>query len=202
MRSRRSTPAPLFLLCALLAATPAWAEGATGGQAWGISQLMLGLQQVKSATGRFVEHKTLSALKAPLVASGTLLYVAPDRLQKLTLEPQRERLSVNGDKLVIEGGPDDRNRTLSLSDNPEIAAFVEAIRATLAGDLPTLERFYTVRLDGTAAGWQLVLAPKDEKVRKLVTWIRISGSGKLIHHVETEEADGDHSDMSIDETVQ
>ena len=58
------------------------------------------------------------------------------------------------------------------------------------------------RLDGTAASWQLVLAPKDEKVRKLVTWIRISGSGKLIRRVETEESDGDHSDMSIDETVQ
>lgn len=200
MRVRQG--AVLLLLCASLA-LPAWAEGTSdAAQGWGIHQLMLGLQQVRSASAHFVERKSLHMLKEPLVSSGTLLYAAPDRLQKLTLEPQRERMAVSGDTLTIEGGPEDRDRTLSLNDNPEIATFVEGIRATLAGDLPTLTRLYTVKFDGTQAGWQLLLEPKEDKAKDVVSWIRISGSGDVIRHIETQQADGDHSDMSIDETVQ
>src|SRR5690348_14180338 len=108
------------------------------GRAWGIAQLMFSMAQVKTASGRFEERKTLQMLHEPLVASGTLLYVAPDQVQKITLLPRREGFTISGDRLTIEGESDDQSRSLSLSDYPEIAGIVEGVRATLAGDLPTL----------------------------------------------------------------
>lgn len=187
---------PLFALCA--AGLPAYAEAvATASQDWGIRQLMQTLQQVKSASSRFVEHKYLHMLSQPLIASGTLLYIAPDQVQKITVSPKWERLALAGDTLTIEGGAEDRSRTLSLARYPEVGAFVEGIRATLAGDLPALQRFYEVSLSGDAADWQFVLVPKDATLQKLVKSIRIAGSGNTIRRVMTDDADGDHSDMSI-----
>jgi hypothetical protein len=141
-------------------------------------------------------------LSEPLLASGTLLYLAPDQVQKITVLPQRERVAVRGDTVTIEGGQDDRGRTLSLADYPEIGGIVEGIRATLAGDLPTLRRFYAVQLDGSAADWRLVLQPTALKLQKFVKQIRIAGSGNKVHIVETEDGDGDLSQMSIVEDVQ
>jgi len=171
------------------------------GRTWGIAQLMLSMAQVKTASGRFEERKSLQMLREPLVASGTLLYVAPDQVQKITLLPRREGFKISGDQLTIEGGPEDQDRSLSLSDYPEIAGIVEGVRATLAGDLPTLTHFYSSQLEGDAAHWRLTLRPAEPKVQQFVKWIRITGSGNAIHSVETEDGDGDHSEMSIVEDV-
>lgn len=192
----------LPLLAIRCAGVPAHAQaGATAARGWGIQQLMQSLQQVKSASSQFVERKYLHVLDQPLIASGTLLYVAPDQVQKITVSPKWERLALAGDTLTIEGGAEDRSRTLSLARYPEVGALVEGIRATLAGDLPALRRFYEISLSGDAADWQLALVPKDATLRKLVKSIVIAGSGNTIRRVMTEDADGDHSDMSIVETA-
>ena len=190
------------VFCAALLCVPAGAQqGQQAGQAWGITQLMQSLRQVKSASGQFTERKTMRMLSEPLIASGILLYLAPDQVQKITVLPQRERIAVRGDTVTIDGGQDERSRTLSLSDYPEIGGIIEGIRATLAGDLPTLSRFYTVRLEGNATDWRLVLQPTAPKLQKIVKSIRIAGKGNKIHTVETEDDDGDLFQMSIVEDV-
>jgi hypothetical protein len=195
MRARRLVVAVVMSL-----AITAPARAQTPGD-WGLPQLMATLARVKSASAQFVERKTLRVLDAPLVSSGTLLYVAPNQVEKITVLPERERVAISGDKLTIESGSSDRPRTLSLANAPEIAAFVESIRATLAGDLPALDRFYRVALAGRPASWQLDLTPRAEKLGQLVHLIRISGSGEKITAVVTDEADGDRSEMSVAEDV-
>jgi hypothetical protein len=134
-------------------------------------------------------------LDKPVEASGTLIYLAPDQMQKITISPSWERLAVRQSTLTIEEAG--KSRSFSLADRPEIGAFVESIRSTLAGDLATLERFYTVTLTGDAGDWRLSLTPKEHKLQELVKDIRIGGSGRSIRTVETEEADGDRSIMRI-----
>lgn len=162
---------------------------------------MTSLARVKSASGNFTERKTLHQLSQPLVKSGTLLYVAPDQVQKITLSPTRERFAISGDMLTIEGGPEDRTQQLSLGSYPEIGVFIEGIRATLAGDLPALNRFYDVQIAGGAESWQLLLQPKEPKLQQFISRIRIVGSKSQILGIETEERDGDHSEMSIVEDI-
>ena len=71
------------------------------------------------------------------------------------------------------------------------------MRATLAGDPATLERFYVPTLTGTAGDWSLQLEPRDPRLRKLLTLIRIQGDGTSIRTVETVEDDGDRTVMTI-----
>jgi hypothetical protein len=93
--------------------------------------------------------------------------------------------------------PDGKTSDLSLSQFPEIGALVESIRATLAGDSATLTRYYTATLSGTADGWQLLLEPRDSRLRNFVTTIRIQGDGTVIRNIETVERDGDRTEMTI-----
>jgi hypothetical protein len=165
--------------------------------AWGLPQLMRELAEVRSASGKFTERTTMHMLKAPLVSSGTLKYVAPDHLWKITLSPQRERFALDGEQVSMTGGRDDRTRTFSLTNDPQVAGLVEGIRATLAGDLSTLERFYDVRLTGDDAAWQLLLRPRNPDLAHVVSSLRIRGSKDRIEAIDTESADGDRSEMRI-----
>jgi hypothetical protein len=163
----------------------------------GLQQIMLGLQSVQRSQSRFVERKYLHMLNQPLESSGTLIYVAPSHLEKNTELPKPESLVVDGGTLTVTGGPDGQNRSLSLSDYPEIGAIVESVRATLAGDSESLNRFYVVRLQGKLPVWTLVLEPRDPKVLAMVSSIRISGYNDRIETVETLEAGGDRSVMTV-----
>jgi len=154
------------------------------------------MQSVRIATARFVERKFVHLLNQPLQSSGTLTFVAPDRLQKQTLAPAPSRLTVVGDRFEVEQ-PDGKLRNLSLSEVPEIGALVASIRATLAGDGVTLSRYYTPTLTGSAADWSLLLEPRDPRLRDLLTMIRIRGEGSMIRGIETMERDGDRTEMTI-----
>jgi hypothetical protein len=184
----------LLLAIACCVATTAAAADSPG---WDIKRLMQGLGEVKTAKGRFVERKYVGILTTPLEFSGTLLYVAPDRLEKHTLKPRSESLLLERDELIVESRNPDRRRALKLSSYPVIQVFVESVRSTLAGDLALLHRFYEIALQGDERGWRLLLKPNDPKMQEVMSEIRISGKGNWINSIEFLEAGGDRSVMSI-----
>jgi len=165
--------------------------------AWDVQRLMRELAQVKTANARFFERRHLGILTAPLESSGTLVYVAPDRLEKHTLRPRPESLVLERSELTVESKERNQRRTLVLQDYPVIWAFVESIRSTLAGDLPTLSRFYQVGLDGGERRWRLSLIPSEPRMQDVVSEIRISGDRSWINAIEMIETGGDRSVMTI-----
>jgi hypothetical protein len=158
----------LLFSLALIAAPRAYADP-PGLMSWGLPQLMAGMREVRSATARFSERKFDRLLKQPLLSSGTLIYVAPDQLQKETLAPVPSRLTVKGDHLTVVQ-PDGKTRVLLLSEYPALGALIESARATLAG---------------------------DARLRAILTSIRIQGAGNAIRGIETWEHDGDRTEMTI-----
>jgi hypothetical protein len=158
---------------------------------------MTELGRVQHSSARFVERKFLKVLKSPLELSGTLTYDAPDRLVKRTLEPAGETLTVDDDRLVIERKDRGPSRTLRMEQYPIVWAFVESFRATLKGDLATLQRFYRVALEGGAQRWQLTLWPRDAKMSAFIESIVIGGGRGRVNRIEVREAQGDRSVMTI-----
>ncbi len=182
----------LTLSCA--AALPAYAQPAASQ--WTLPTLMAAMRQVRSSKAHFVEMKYFHLLNQAQRSSGQLIYVAPNYLQKATTEPEPSRLTISGDRLTIEqqGQP---NRAISLHDYSEIGELVDSTRATLAGDLPALTRSFTASLSGTADAWTLTLEPREAKLREMVATIRIEGQGTAIRDVQTTQADGDRTDMTV-----
>ena len=166
---------------------------------WNLGQLMHSLAQNKSGKATFVEKKYIALLDRPVESSGELLYVAPDHLEKRTLKPKPETMVLEQGTLTVEQGR--KKYSVALQDYPEVAAFVESIRGTLAGDRKALERVYRLDLDGNAERWQLTLLPSDVKMAGVVSKIRISGTRSDVHTIEIVQADGDRSVMNIDKVV-
>ena len=187
----RAAGAALLVICVI--ASPAQGAGAE----WGVADLMRSLQAVESSKARFVERKELAILNEPLESSGTLVYRAPGKLEKHTLTPERESLVLDGGQLELANATRGWRKTFALHDHPVIWAFVESIRSTLAGDLPTLRRFYEVELEGREPAWQLKLQPREPGMKTVVGVIRISGSGTRISRIEMIETGGDRSVMTI-----
>lgn len=183
----------LLLLGLLLTALPA--QAATADAGWGIDRLMQLLAQIHVAHASFVEKKSIAMLERPVESSGELFYTAPDRLEKRTLLPKPESMQLEGGTLwITQGG---KKHVLQLQRYPEIAAFIDSIRGTLAGDRQALERNYTLRLSGDEQQWTLLLLPTNAKVKQVLTQIRISGTRDVLRSIAISQADGDSSLMTI-----
>lgn len=163
---------------------------------WDIDQLMRGLAQTRSDHARFVEKKFIAILDKPVESSGELFYTAPDHLEKRTIKPKPESMILDRGSLVITR--DRQKLDLQLQDYPELAAFIDSIRDTLAGDRKALERAYRLTLDGTVEHWTLQLLPVDEKILAVVKRIRIAGVRDELRRIEITQADGDSSLMIIE----
>lgn len=177
-------------LVLLLSAPTAWADD------WQLPQLMHLLAQKKSGKATFVEKKYLGIIDQPIVSTGSLAFVAPDKLEKRTLTPKPESLVLNGGILTIDR-PGKQRMMVSLEEYPEVAAFIESIRGTLAGDLTALQKLYQLELTGSADKWQLVLVPKQERMSSIFSSIRIGGMHAEVKTIDLEQRDGDRSEMVI-----
>ena len=190
MQGLASALAALTMGLALVAFSPA------AFAAWDLQQLMDSLAQNKSGHASFVEKKYIAMLDKPVESSGELLYTAPDGLEKRTLKPKPETMVVNGGELLIERGR--QKHRLQLQAYPELAAFIDSIRGTLAGDRKALERSYRLSLEGSAERWSLQLLPLDEKMQAVIQRITIAGMQGQVRSIEITQADGDRSVMNID----
>jgi len=180
----------LFALASMLAA------GSSHAADWDIDQLMHRLAQTRSDRAIFVEKKFIAILDKPVESSGELVYTAPGHLVKRTLKPKPESMTVDAGVLTIERGH--QKHRLPLQEYPELAAFIESIRGTLAGDRKALERNYRLSLDGTLERWTLELQPANEKMLAVIKNIRIAGARDAVRSIEIFQADGDRSLMLIE----
>ena len=161
-------------------------------------ELMQGLAARPDRHASFLEEKQIKALSAPIESRGRLLYIRPSHLEKNTVTPAPEQLVVDGDMLTITPGPGQPTQTFDLASRPLIRALVETVRGTLSGDLPSLERYYRVTLEGTAQAWRLTLIPADPRVARLVREVRIAGTGADLREIDTVQQNGDSTRMLIE----
>ncbi len=184
-----------FVFASMLAALACGPAASHAAEPFTAKQLMQTLAANKESRADFVEKKYLASLDRPLESSGELIYVAPSRLEKRTIKPKPEVLIVDGGTLTVERNG--AKRSIALASFPEVSAFTESIRATLAGDLQALSRDYRVDVDGSPTQWRLTLLPSDPKIAALVSRITVTGRDKRIDAIEVLQADGNRSVTTI-----
>jgi hypothetical protein len=171
-----------------LASLPALAQ-------WSVDDLMTALAARGSADATFTEQRYVPVLDAPVQSSGTLRFVAPDRLEKHTLQPRAESLVLAGDQLTLRQGP--RTRRLALTDLPDSGLAINSLRGTMAGDLAALRRGWNVTLFGERRIWTLSLTPLSAAVAQYIETVLIQGQQDQIDRIEIRQADGVRSVMQI-----
>ena len=163
--------------------------------AWNVTELFEALAKQRPALATFHERKFMALLDRPLESSGELSFTPPDRMEKRTLKPREERVTVDAERVTLERAG--KRHSLGLRENPAVAVLVEGIRATLAGDLVALNRSYSAGVEGTPERWRLTLRPLDPASERLVERIDIDGERAVVKAVEIRQADGDRSVMTI-----
>jgi outer membrane lipoprotein-sorting protein len=165
--------------------------------AWGIElqQLLGQLAQKRQGHATFVETRYLAILAEPIKSSGTLSFQSPARIEKITLEPKRESLVLDGDNLSAERGG--KTMSVDLKSHRQVLSFVEAIRGVLMGDIVLLQQEYRIELSGNEDRWNMILVPQDRQLAEAVKEIRIGGGGGQVRSVEYLQRDGDRSVMQI-----
>jgi hypothetical protein len=185
-------PAPMSL-----AQSSPQSEREPGSTDWNVDLLIESLAKNRPAEVRFEETAFSHLLTQPLKTQGLLRFTPPAGLEKHITAPHDERYLVEGDTVLFESKTKGTKRTLSLHDYPVLRAFIEAFRSTLANDVVTLRRFYSVTLQGESRRWVLILRPLDKAVQELVESIRFSGEREHVGSIEIQAPDGDRSVMVI-----
>ncbi|MBA2490642.1 MAG: outer membrane lipoprotein carrier protein LolA [Gammaproteobacteria bacterium] len=184
----------VILSLSLLA--PIVLAGAADGEKFSLETLMRALADVRGINAAFRESREVEILNEPVILTGILRYRAPDYVKKQVLLPRRESIEINAEELYIDT-PETGQRRLRLDDYPAIAVFVESFRATLAGDLDGLRRYYRTTLEGTFDNWGLRLRPIDEAMAEQVKAVAISGRQARVLNITTIETGGARSVMTI-----
>jgi len=154
------------------------------------------LAQIPARRAAFTEESRLAALAQPQESTGVLVYRRPDFLQKQTIAPRSENLVIDGAALTLSRG-DAAPRHLDLTEHPEIAAIITAIRAPLQGDLASLEQHFEPRLAGSFDNWQMVLVPSDAAGRRFLRYVVIDGAGTDLRQIRIVQANGDAQRLTL-----
>lgn len=186
----------MLFACVLIALTQPFASADSCVDV-DLAELMRMLSEVNEASGRFTERKYFSILSEPLILEGRVRYKSPDYVKKEYDDPESESYEISGDNLTIEF-PDGRRRDMSIDEHPVLRAFVESYRATLAGDQESLNRYFDLELSGKIDRWQLRLTPRHRDLADYLSAVVMRGRKGTVYSVETLEASGDRSLMTLD----
>lgn len=179
-------------LCVAVLAWPCLAPA----QAFDLKALMQRLGQRKSGEARFTEERIVSGFDSPLRSSGTLSFAAPDRFVRQTLQPVQEAAELQGRTLLLRRGG--RTRQMDLDAVPEVASLLDAMRATLTGDLAQLQQHFRVELSGNDAKWVLLLTPQEARLQRQLRQIEVVGQAADVRSIALQLAGGDRSLMLLE----
>jgi len=196
----------LPLLCLSLLVSSVFVARTTGAneELWEIELLMQKLSEVSHAELDFVETKQSILLVTDVTLKGKLDYRSPSFIEKITVTPFYEKVTINGDAMTIEKtvkmGKDDNIQQVqeySVESHPLLKVAVESIQAMLAGDFTMLTENYILQLDGVRQDWRLNLVPKSIQILDYVEQINLTGVDTEIREIITTQADGDESKMEL-----
>jgi outer membrane lipoprotein-sorting protein len=187
-------PAPRLALLALLMAASLRAGAESPAIPSGPLTLEALMQRMASTTGvraDFREEKTLALLEAPLVSEGTLYFVPPSRMARITSRPGASALVIDGGRMSYtdEAGGSD----VDLAGNRVARSIVENFIVLFAGDLASLRERYQVGFDAEGLRWRMQLTPKAAPLSQFIASVELQGVGPALEEMVIREADGDHT---------
>ena len=160
-----------------------------------LEALMTAFAASGGVRARFREARYLSLLDQPLESAGELYFAPPDRLARRTTQPGLARVVVRGDRVAFQD--ELGHQTLDLASSEVARGLVGNLRVLLRGDAVELRERYDARFTPEDGGWLLELEPRSRVLRSLVEAIRVRGQGREMTEIETREASGDRTVLTL-----
>jgi outer membrane lipoprotein-sorting protein len=164
-----------------------------------LESLMAGMAKTTGVEARFLERKEIALLSEPIETRGTLVFLPPDRLVRITTEPSHSRLVIAGEHFSFRDAAG--GEAVDLSANPLAREFVDNFIVLFNGDLARLRERYEPVLSGDAARWSLALRPRHRPLSDLIERITLEGSGRTLRGMEMLERDGDRTTTRFEDVA-
>lgn len=179
----------LTVLLGMSVALPTALQAAPEAAPADLETLMNGMASASGVVAGFREVKRLALLSEPLESRGTLYFVPPDRLARVTTAPAATRLVIDGDRFSFDDGTG--SQAMDLSGNPVAREVVENFIVLFNGDLDALRRRYEPEFETSDDGWSLALTPRASRLRDIVARVTLEGRGRTLTRMTLLEAGGD-----------
>ena len=141
--------------------------------------------------GEFEQSKTLKGFRNPLVSKGEFLVARGQGVWWHTQQPFESTLVVTKTRLFTRNADGSAGNLMDAQAEPGLQQVNELIFSLLSADLDVLaDKFAIVAQPVGAAGWTLVLTPRDPNLAKFLVCATLAGD----HDVQTvrlDEARGD-----------
>jgi outer membrane lipoprotein-sorting protein len=204
------TAATLVALCGLvtLATFPARANAATtataasasaSGNAALVASVASHLGQVKGIRAQFKQTQTLSAMRQPLVSTGSLLFFrergviwkidTPYKAGYVIDDAGVSELNADGQRVKATG-------TQPANGARGVAEVSKMMRAMLGGDLSALYAQFDVAAQGTPEHWQMQLTPNQPQLAQSIKTLQMSG-GAYLQTLRITLANGDVTQLDF-----
>ena len=179
--------AALALLASMAIAAPA----ASGPASDAIRLVRERLKIAPVLKGDFEQTKTLKGFRNPLVSKGDFLVARGQGVRWHTRQPYETTLVVTPTRLYTRAADGSTTNVVDEDAAPGLRQVNELVFAVLAADLDLLaDKFDVVAQPVGAAGWTLVLTPRDANIARFMVRATLSGE-RDVQTVRIEEARGD-----------
>ena len=155
-----------------------------------VSQIAGHLAQAKGVRAQFTQTQTLSAMKQPLVSTGSLVFFR-ERGVIWQIDTPYKATYVITDTGVSEVNFNGQRTNSKSSDGVRgVAQVSRMMRAMLGGDLSALYAQFDVHADGTPAQWRMQLTPNQPQLAQSIKGLEMSG-GDYLQALRITLANGD-----------
>ncbi|CAN7351756.1 outer membrane lipoprotein carrier protein LolA [Caballeronia sp. LjRoot34] len=155
-----------------------------------VSQIAGHLAQAKGVRAQFTQTQTLSAMKQPLVSTGSLIFFRERGVIWQIDTPYKATYVITDTGVSEVNSSGQRTNSNSGSGVRGVAQVSRMMRAMLGGDLSALYAQFDVHADGTPAQWRMQLTPNQPQLAQSIKGLEMSG-GDYLQALRITLANGD-----------
>jgi len=161
--------------------------------------LMHHMATTSGVRAEFHEVKKIALLEQPLESDGTLYFIPPARMARITRAPGATSLVIDGARMSYRDATG--GNSVDLSGNRVARTIVENFVVLFNGDLDALREHYNVGFDAQGARWQIWLVPKGPPLAQLIASIELRGNGPAMEQMGLVEKEGDRTTTYFHDVV-
>ncbi|WP_255631314.1 outer membrane lipoprotein carrier protein LolA [Caballeronia sp. dw_19] len=155
-----------------------------------VSQIAGHLAQALGVRAQFTQTQTLSAMKQPLVSTGSLVFFRERGVIWQIDTPYKATYVITDTGVSEVNASGQRTNSNSGSGVRGVAQVSRMMRAMLGGDLSALYAQFDVHADGTPAQWRMQLTPNQPQLAQSIKGLEMSG-GDYLQALRITLANGD-----------
>lgn len=164
-----------------------------------VAQITARLAGKPGVRAQFRQTQTLAALKAPLVSTGSLLFMR-ERGVIWRIDTPYRTTYVIGDSGVTQIDASGERRERAGPRAGGMAQMSRMMRAMLGGDLSALYSQFDVTASGTPAQWRMRLTPNQPQLAQALKELRMEG-GAFLQTLSITAANGDSTRIEFADSV-